>query len=81
MFPQAVLSIFFEMPQHLGGFLGAVLRAPKPCKFGFVVTNPNPYGMRFLHLKTSQRFGTSGAFGYFSRRKVTAPLGAPRKVE
>jgi hypothetical protein len=69
MFPQAVLSIFFEMPQHLNGFLGAVLRAPKSCKFGFVVTNPNPYGMRFLYLKTSQRFESSKPFAYFSAEK------------
>jgi hypothetical protein len=37
--------------------------------------------MRFLHLKTSQRSGTSGAFAYFSHRKVGAPLGATRKLE
>jgi P pilus assembly chaperone PapD len=63
------------------GFLGAILRAPKSCKFGFVVTNPNPYGMRFLYLKTSQRSETRGAFAYFSHRKVGAPSGATRKLE
>jgi hypothetical protein len=61
MLAQKALNRFCSnAPLNPNGFLGAVLRAPKPCKFGFVVTNPNPYGMRFLYLKTSQRLGISG---------------------